>query len=493
MKRIATFIIGALIACPLLAQDATTASTSSTATSGVKSRFAQLCEKKLYKQAVDEGVKTSINYSTNHLWKEAFTTCRQIDALIATCEQEGGSVRYDLRYPVAKERLRMYTAIHNMEQCKGLLGQLHTYVDQLKNDSLREDLLFTEGNLYHVFGQEDKSLACYKTMLSQRSQGKDEKGIDQCYQEMINFAQQEKNGPLTAAMKRLYTAWQDSIRVEKDARALSDLQTAYDASQQTLEEKDSKITTQMYYITALGLVSIILAAALLLLAALLMKYIHDGKKLRHSLDLANGNNELKSHFIRNIGEQISPTLDKLETECAGQRGKRLVTALKDLMAHIGLYTALEESRDQHYELKSLDIQALCTQIMDEVKGEFKPGVEAVLNVPRVSIKTNAEELEKVLTYLLRGAALHTESGKITLEFKKRSAHMHQFIVTDTGAGIPEEKRAGLFRPFGEVANLEEGDGMGLPICSLTANKLNGTLALDNEYKRGTRFVLELHA
>jgi signal transduction histidine kinase len=131
--------------------------------------------------------------------------------------------------------------------------------------------------------------------------------------------------------------------------------------------------------------------------------------------------------------------------------------------------------------------------MDEAKGDFKPGVEAVLNVPRVNIKTNAEELEKVLVYLLESASLHTTSGKITLEFKKRSAHMHQFIVTDTGEGIPEEKQPGLFRPFSGVANLEEGDGMGLPICSLAANKLNGTLTLDKEYKRGTRFVLELHA
>jgi signal transduction histidine kinase len=481
-----------MLACPILAQDATTA-TSSAVTTGPKSRFTQLCEKKLYNQAIREGVKTSVNYSENRLWKEAFATCRQMDALIASCEQEGGSARYDLRYPVAKERLRMYTVIRNMEQCRGLLGQLHTYVDQLKNDSLREDLLFTEGNLYHVFGQEDKSLACYKNMLAQRTAGKDEKGIDQCYQDMIAYAKQAQNGALTSAVKRLYTAWQDSIRAEKDARALSDLQTAYDASQQTLEEKDSKISHQYFFISALGAVSVILAVALLLLAVLLLKYIRGEKKLRRSLDLANGNNELKSHFIRNISEQISPTLEKLEAESTTATAKRLVEALKALMEHIGTYTALEETRDEHYELKNQDIQALCTRIMDEAKGDFKPGVEAVLNVPRVNIKTNAEELEKVLVYLLESASLHTTSGKITLEFKKRSAHMHQFIVTDTGEGIPEEKQPGLFRPFSGVANLEEGDGMGLPICSLAANKLNGTLTLDKEYKRGTRFVLELHA
>ena len=116
-----------------------------------------------------------------------------------------------------------------------------------------------------------------------------------------------------------------------------------------------------------------------------------------------------------------------------------------------------------------------------------------MNVPRVNVRTNAEALENILLYLLGNAASHTESGKITLEFKKRSAHSGQFIVTDTGCGIPEEKRASLFKPFTEVQDLTKGDGLGLPTCSLMAYKLNGTLRLDEDYKKGTRFVLELHS
>ena len=119
-------------------------------------------------------------------------------------------------------------------------------------------------------------------------------------------------------------------------------------------------------------------------------------------------------------------------------------------------------------------------------------MEAVLNVPRVNIKTNAEALERILLYLLRNAALHTDNGKITLEFKKRSAHTGQFIITDTGTGIPTEIKGKLFKPFAEIHDLTQGNGLGLPTCSLIAYKLNGTLHLDNEYKKGTRFVLELH-
>ena len=124
---------------------------------------------------------------------------------------------------------------------------------------------------------------------------------------------------------------------------------------------------------------------------------------------------------------------------------------------------------------------------------FRPDVVATLNVPRVKVRTNAEALENVLLYLLGNAAIHTETGKITLEFKKRSAHSGQFIVTDTGIGIPEEKRANLFKPFAEVQDLTKGDSLGHPTCSLIAYKLNGTLRLDEEYKKGTRFILELHS
>lgn len=34
--------------------------------------------------------------------------------------------------------------------------------------------------------------------------------------------------------------------------------------------------------------------------------------------------------------------------------------------------------------------------------------------------------------------------------------------------------------------------LGLPICSLIAAKMNGSLTLDIGYTKGTRFILELH-
>ena len=125
---------------------------------------------------------------------------------------------------------------------------------------------------------------------------------------------------------------------------------------------------------------------------------------------------------------------------------------------------------------------------------MKPEVALTVNAPKLNVKICPEQLEAVLLHLLRNAAKYTPAGgKIWLDFKKRGAHTHQFIVSDTGCGIPEEARENIFKPFTEVKDLTQGDGLGLPICSLKATKMNGSLTLDAGYTKGARFVLELHA
>ena len=79
---------------------------------------------------------------------------------------------------------------------------------------------------------------------------------------------------------------------------------------------------------------------------------------------------------------------------------------------------------------------------------------------------------------------YTKSGKISLEFKNEALNTHQFILTDTGTGIPVETRERLFKPFAKIRDLTQGNGLGLPTCSLIAYKLNGTLTLDTDYKKG---------
>ena len=441
------------------------------------------------KKSVEDGIKTSIQQTENREWKEAFATCRALDSMIALEEQKSKKATPELHYLVSKERLRMYMRLNNAEQSKLQIEKLEDFAERAKQDEASEDLLMTKAGYYQKFGMNDKSLQCYKQLVQKRSQGKDEQGVDKCYQDMLAQAKTGKNASLTRALERLYTNWQDSIKSVKAAQELKALQDEYSASQNLLAEKESTISTQKGGIIFLCILAAALAGGLLFFIGIMLKNIRQIKKLKKSLSIANDNNEQKSKLINNIGEQITPSLDAIE----GGNVKKHVQALKDLMQHIQGYMELESTREERYEMKDMNIQALCEGIMNKAKESFRPDVVATLNVPRVNVRTNAEALENVLLYLLGNAAIHTETGKITLEFKKRSAHSGQFIVTDTGTGIPEEKRLTLFKPFAEVQDLTKGDGLGLPTCSLIAYKLNGTLRLDEEYKKGTRFILELHS
>ena len=441
------------------------------------------------KKSVEDGIKTSIQQTENREWKEAFATCRELDSMIAIEEQKSKKATPELHYLVSKERLRMYMRLNNAEQCKLQIEKLEDLAERAKQDEVSEDLLMTKAGYYQKFGMNDKSLQCYKQLVQKRSQGKDEQGVNQCYQDMLAQAKTGKNASLTRALERLYTNWQDSIKAVKAAQELQALQDEYSASQNLLRQKQDKIDTQKGGIVFLCILAAALAGGLLFFIGIMLKNIRQIKKLKKSLSIANDNNEQKSKLINNIGEQITPSLDAIENGNA----KKHVQALKDLMQHIQSYMELESTREERYEMKDMNIQALCENIMNKAKESFRTDVVASLNVPRVNVRTNAEALENVLLYLLGNAALHTETGKITLEFKKRSAHSGQFIVTDTGCGIPEEKRPSLFKPFAEVQDLTKGDGLGLPTCALIAYKLNGTLRLDEEYKKGTRFILELHS
>ena len=442
------------------------------------------------RKSVEDGIKTSIQQTENREWKEAFATCRALDGMIAVEEQKTKKQVPELHYLVSKERLRMYMRLSNKQkECQEQLAKMEDWAEKANSNEVSEDLLMAKAGYYQKFGMNDKSLQCYKQLVQKRSQGKDEQGVNQCYQDMLAQAKTGKNASLTRALERLYTNWQDSIKSVKAAQELKALQDDYNASQNLLAEKESKISTQKGGIVFLCILAAALAGGLLFFIGIMMKNIRQIKKLKKSLSIANDNSEQKSKLINNIGEQITPSLDAIE----GGNVKKHVQALKDLMQHIQAYMELESTREERYETKDMNIQALCEGILNKAKESFRPDVVATLNVPRVNVRTNAEALENVLLYLLGNAALHTESGKITLEFKKRSAHSGQFIVTDTGSGIPEEKRANLFKPFAEVQDLTKGDGLGLPSCALIAYKLNGTLRLDEEYKKGTRFILELHS
>lgn len=454
-----------------------------------------------YEQAVKCGVQANALYLRENLYKEGFDLCRDIDQVIAGGEQKHNRPLYGLRFTTTQERLKMFTSLKNPAKAKEQLYRLEEIANQAKNDSLNETLLYTKADYYYTFGQNQQGDACFQQLITQYKDKKDYDKVSDCYRTLIGLATKAGNAPLVGRTYDKYIVWTDSVKTLTAQDELNVLKRKYDSSRQTLAGKEHELSVKQYKIIALCTLCLILVAALVLGAIVLLRFILMNKKLKKNIEIANEHSQLKSQFIGNISAQMEPTLDALAAVAADlpdapQQSKRMlsqVDALKKFAEDIQELSSLENTLNEPYGgAKEINVNTFCENTMNKVKEFVDLDVETVVEAAKLQIKTNPEQLERILTHLLKNAAFYTTTGKISLEYKRRAAHTHQFIVTDTGPGIAPEQQEDLFKPFTEIKNLTEGDGLGLPICSLVARKLNGTLSYDASYKKGARFVLELH-
>ncbi|HVY28148.1 MAG TPA: HAMP domain-containing sensor histidine kinase [Polyangiaceae bacterium] len=64
-------------------------------------------------------------------------------------------------------------------------------------------------------------------------------------------------------------------------------------------------------------------------------------------------------------------------------------------------------------------------------------------------------------------------------------------VEDNGPGVDPRVQAQLFEPFVTTKEVGKGTGLGLAVCRGLVEAAGGTIALDREYGRGARFIVDL--
>ena len=437
-----------------------------------------------YDKAVECGVNASALYHRENYYKEAFELLRGAELLVTDGEQKSGKTMPALRFRINKERLQMYINLKNPARAKEQLAKLEETAKASRNDSLNNDLLYTQANYYYTFGMNSQGDAYINRLIGQYKEQKNYAKVDESYKTLIDIARKANNAGLVARTYDKYILWTDSVKALTAQDELNVLKRKYEESQATIQDKDDSLSAKQYIIIGLCVLAAILAAALVVAGIVLLRFVLLTRKQKKAIQIAN---ELKTKFIQNISGQMEPTLNTLDATQPGVR------ALKGFAEHIQELSELESTLSEAYEMREININTFCESVMDKIKAGLKPDITTTVNAPKLSVKTNPEQLERILLHLLNNAAEFTpEGGKIWLDFKKRGAHTHQFIISDTGSGIPAEEQENLFKPFTEVKDLTQGDGLGLPICSLIATKMNGSLTLDSSYTKGCRFVLELH-
>lgn len=104
-------------------------------------------------------------------------------------------------------------------------------------------------------------------------------------------------------------------------------------------------------------------------------------------------------------------------------------------------------------------------------------------------------LQQMLANLMENAIKFSENGEIRLEARPISLNRGkdgiEFVVSDTGIGIPGDKLSQLFQPFTQTDDSEtrrhQGAGLGLSVVSKLATLMRGKVGAESEPGKGSRF------
>ena len=164
------------------------------------------------------------------------------------------------------------------------------------------------------------------------------------------------------------------------------------------------------------------------------------------------------------------------------------------------------------EAGKMDLEAIEFDLLAEVEavigmfGESSrtKGIELVhfqdFDIPRM-VKGDPLRVRQILINLVSNAVKFTEVGHVVVRIRllaeEADAVAIQFLIEDTGVGIPTDKQELLFGEFqqadGSTSRQFGGTGLGLAICKKLVSMMGGAIEVESEDGVGStfRFILRL--
>ena len=222
-------------------------------------------------------------------------------------------------------------------------------------------------------------------------------------------------------------------------------------------------------------------------------------------DKAEASDRLKSAFLANMSHEIRTPLNaivgfsSLLTSTENAAEKELYNSLighnnKLLLNLINDVIDLSKIESGYLELRPDWVNL--TELLDESVAEYAhqvpSGVELLTNYPAHDSLVELDKLriKQILSNFLSNALKNTTTGHVEIFYEVD----HQSVrigVKDTGRGIPQNMLEKIFERFEKLDSFAQGAGLGLSICKLIVEKMNGRVLVDSQLGIGTTFVIEL--
>ena len=254
---------------------------------------------------------------------------------------------------------------------------------------------------------------------------------------------------------------------------------------------------------------------LAIIASVALQHIESEESLHQAKEAAEAANRAKSQFLANMSHELrtpmAGVLGMLEITLGGalEAGQRefietahhsagsLVRILNDILEMTKIEAGMFSTEGIPFSLREC-VAGMVDIFIAEAR---RKGLNLVLSVADdvpESVVGDQLRLRQVLTNLVANAVKFTEQGKVELKVEALNTipsgnREITFTVTDTGIGIPEDKKHLIFRPFSQVDESHSrtygGTGLGLVISKEIVERMGGMITFDCEKGGGCRFTV----
>ena len=162
-----------------------------------------------------------------------------------------------------------------------------------------------------------------------------------------------------------------------------------------------------------------------------------------------------------------------------------------------LMNVLTFSKESRLNLESHDIAALLDDVLNMYADKMREnGVVLEKSLaPAPPLMLDRAQMIGALGNLVGNAIdAMPQGGTLTIATRKEMLKATPFLkvqISDTGAGIPEDKLNMIFEPFFTTKVLGRGTGLGLPICKRTIEDHGGIITIASHPGQGSTFEIHL--
>jgi PAS domain S-box-containing protein len=233
--------------------------------------------------------------------------------------------------------------------------------------------------------------------------------------------------------------------------------------------------------------------------------------LEKALKKAQESDRLKSAFLANLSHEVrtpvniitnytqmlaEPDNERHERQelmdTITQNGQQLMNMIENTVHLSKIETGTVEVSFGFCKVNNL-LREIYNRFMPQIPDSKPIRLKTELDVPNpvFGFVTDERLLREALMILVDNAIKYTQKGEVVFGYKMIRNESVQFVVSDTGIGIPEEETENIFSRFYRVKNqvneTTSGSGIGLSIAQNYIKILGGELELESKPGVGSKF------